>query len=103
MEKAKPKVITLEKAADGTYVVPEKPVIETEETIAQHIKTEEILEKSVPGYDEYQSGYRKSKRKVRKTKHVHEFIVNNGTKASEFLDGVQKTIKIINVASKLIK
>lgn len=94
----KPKVITLEKAADGSYVVPNNPIVEE----VEDVKEEPILEKTVAGFENYQKR-RKISRKSNKNKNVHEFIVNNGTKASDFLDGMQKTIKIFNLAKKLIK
>lgn len=91
-----PKVITLERAADGTYVVPDKPVVE-------EVKENPIPEKTVLGYDIPHQYPTKRKRKQNKNKKVHEFIVNNGEKTVDFLEGVQKTVKILMLAKKFIK
>lgn len=93
-----PKVITLEKAADGSYVAPKNAIVE--EIIEPEVKERNFLdemaqfEKTVVMPKQYG---RRSK------KEVHEFIVKNGTRTAEFLDGVNKTVKMMLIFKKLLK
>lgn len=91
-----PKVITLERAADGTYVVPDNPVVES-------VDEETEAEKTVRGYETYCREAINAKRKTSKNKKTHEFIVNNGEKTANFLSGVQKTVKILMLAKKFMR
>ncbi len=87
-----PKVITLEKAADGSYVAP------------KNAKVEEYEEPKISMLDEM-AQYERTvvMPEYRKRHKTHKFIVDNGQKASEFLYGVNKTVKLLMLVKKLIK
>ena len=87
-----PKVITLEKAADGSYTVPENPIVE--EVKEEIVDDPFLFEKTVVMPETKQ---------CKSNKKVHKFIVENGQNASEFLDGVNKTFKLLMAIKKMTK
>lgn len=87
-----PKVITLEKAADGSYEAPKNPIVE--EIEAEKSYNGELFEKTV---------IIKPENRKRKSRNAHEFIVRHGGNASEFLYGVNRTIQVFQLLKKYIK
>lgn len=91
-----PKVITLEKAADGSYYVPDNPVVEIEPDVeTKAVQAEpEILERRV---------CKRPARRRKENKEVHEFIVKHGENMTQFLDGVQKTLKLYKIIKRTLR
>lgn len=97
------KIITLEKGNDGVYTATGK--IE-EEKVEDKSKKENERVYKVP-----ESNRRNTKQTRRKknpiyddefeTEDIQRFIANNGDKASEFLKGIQTTVKALNLLRKI--
>jgi tripartite-type tricarboxylate transporter receptor subunit TctC len=97
------KIITLEKGNDGVYTSTGE--VEEQQEIRQEIRQESKQEiRKVP-----------ERRQTRSRKHVrqnpmsitnedvHRFIAKNGDKASEFMRGLETSVKAFNLIKKMMK